>query len=266
VPEENTRVLSEATTWNNGNPPDIVWANAGWSYPHLFLETPIEKLREQMDVDYWMSAYLAHATLKLWTTETSSSNLPSTDDKKATSKPAEPLPRHFVMTSSLIAFVGLAGYGTYAPAKSAMRSLSDCLRSEIQLYNGARKHATNPLRIPPIKNHIVFPGAILSPGFEEENKYKHPITLELEKDDKPQTEDEIAEGAIKGLERGDYLITTSLLGDLMRAGTLAGSPRNGWGVLDTLMAGLAALIWKVVGPDLENKVVKWGRENGMKAT
>jgi 3-dehydrosphinganine reductase len=213
-----------------------------------------------MDIDYWAAAYLAHATLKLWTKET------STDTKGTETtvpKDTEPLPRHFIMTSSVVAFIALAGYGPYAPAKAAQRNLADTLRSELALYNGARRHTTAPLRIPEIRNHIVFPGGILSPGFEEENKVKHPVTVKLEEDDKPQTEDEVAAAAIAGLEKGEYLITTAMLGSLMKAASLGGSPRNGWGVLDTVMAGLAAVIWRFVGPDLESKVWKWGKENGI---
>jgi 3-dehydrosphinganine reductase len=212
-----------------------------------------------MDIDYWAAAYLAHATLQLWTTESPSNK--SSDNPKPSSK-ADSLPRHFIITSSVVAFTGLAGYSPYAPAKAALRSLSDCLWNELALYNGARQRASAPLRIPEIKNHIVFPGGILSPGFEAENKVKHPVTVKLEEDDKPQTEDEVAAAAIKGLESGEYLITTALLGGLMKAGALGASPRNGWGVVDTLFAGVANIVWRFVGPDLESKVFKWGKENG----
>jgi 3-dehydrosphinganine reductase len=213
-----------------------------------------------MDIDYWAAAYLAHSTLQLWTKD--SPNDPVAAEKPAV-KSAEPLPRHFIITSSVIAFVGLAGYGPYGPAKAALRNLSDTLHNEILLYNGARSHTSAPLRIPEIRNHIVFPGGILSPGFEAENKVKHPVTMKLEEDDKPQTVEEVATAAIAGLERGDYLITTAMLGSLMKASSLGGSARNGWGVVDSLMAGLATLIWRFVGPDLDSKVWKWGKENGI---
>lgn len=206
-----------------------------------------------MDIDYWAAAYLAHATLRVWTKE-------CPEDKTSMAK--DVLPRQLIMTSSVCAFIGLAGYGTYGPAKSAMRNLADTLRNELQIYNGARKHSTAPLRVPEIKNHIVFPGGILSPGFEEENKVKHPVTVMLEADDKPQTEDEVASAAIAGLEKGHYLITTALLGSLMKGTSLGGSARNGWGVVDVLFAGLANVIWSFVGPDLDGKVFKWGRDNG----
>jgi 3-dehydrosphinganine reductase len=252
-PEENTRILEEATTWNHGSPPDIVWANAGSSHPTLFAETPLGILHSQMDIDYWAAAYLAHATINLWTKPTGSS--------KATSDPE--LPRHFIITSSVVAFIGLAGYAPYAPAKSALRSLSDTLRSELNLYNGARRHASDPLRVPEIRNHIILPGNIKSPGFEAENKLKHPVTSMLEESDPCQSEDECAAAAIKGLEKGGYMITTQLLGGALRAGALGASPRNGWGVVDTLFGWVVYVVMLFVSPDLESKVFKWGEKNGM---
>ncbi|KAK3071256.1 3-dehydrosphinganine reductase, partial [Teratosphaeriaceae sp. CCFEE 6253] len=51
--EENSRLLDKVTAWNNGQPPDIVWANAGSSHPTLFIDTPLETLRSQMEINYW---------------------------------------------------------------------------------------------------------------------------------------------------------------------------------------------------------------------
>ena len=65
-PEENARVLAVVTEWNNGQPPDIVWANAGSAHPTLFVDTSLETMKSQMDINYWAASYLAHATLKVW--------------------------------------------------------------------------------------------------------------------------------------------------------------------------------------------------------
>ena len=164
------------------------------------------------------------------------------------------------MTSSLIAFTGLAGYGPYAPAKSALRSLADSLRSEMNLYNGYRK--ANPSHGPAaeVKIHCVFPGTITSPGLEQENKVKHPVTQILEEGDTHQNEDEVALAAVKGLEKGGYLVTTHLLGGAMKAATLGGSPRNNW-FLDTVFSWIVAVVWLFIGPDLESKVFKYGQKN-----
>jgi len=253
-PSENARILAETTAWNDGFAPDIVWANAGSAYPHLFAETSIETLRAQMDIDYWAGAYLAREAILLWTGAGGAAAGPrTTKDDEAT--------RHFVMTSSLCAFVGLAGYGPYGPAKAALRNLADTLRSELALYNGARGREGRSY--PAMENHIVFPGGILSPGFEAENKVKHGVTAMLEADDKPQTAEEVAEAAFGGLVRRDYLITTAPLGMLMKGGAMAGSRRNGLGVWDTVVSWVAGVVWLFVGPDLESKVYKWGKEKGV---
>lgn len=81
----------------------------------------------------------------------------------------------------------------------------------------------------------------------------------LEKDDKPQHPDEVARIAVERLEKGDYLITTTFLGHLLRAMGIGASVRDGmtdlfWSVL----GGLA--VWFVV-PDIVGKCRKWGREN-----
>ncbi|KXT06499.1 hypothetical protein AC578_6074 [Pseudocercospora eumusae] len=248
--EENDRVIQQVTAWNNGNPPDIVWANAGMSQPMLFVETPVDTLKQQMEVNYLSAAYLAQSTLKTW--------IKPNPDKSST--PANP--RHFIMTSSTACFVGVAGYAPYSPPKAAMRSLADTLRSEVNLYNGARRK--DPINGPAadIQIHCVCPGTILSPGHENEQKSKHEVTKILEAGDPAQSEDEVAKAAISALESGGYLITTQYLGHAMRASALAGSPRNNWFV-DTVFSWITSIAWLFIGPDLEAKVYNYGKKHGI---
>jgi 3-dehydrosphinganine reductase len=251
-PEESIRIISEVTEWNSGQPPDVVWANAGSSHPELFIDTPIELLRSQMDINYWAAAYLAHATLRAW--------LKPTQTKQTAEKAAATPPRHFIITSSSTAFLGMVGYSPYSPAKAAERNLADSLRSEIQLYNSYRN--TNPSKGPAadVEIHCIAPGTILSPGFENENKTKPAVTTKLEESDPRQTEDEVAAAAVQGLERGYFLIATQWLGKLMRQSMLGGSPRNGI-FTDTIMGMITYLAWLVILPDMNSKVWKWGEEN-----
>ncbi|THZ19557.1 NAD(P)-binding protein [Aureobasidium pullulans] len=186
---ENTRILDETTTWNNSTPPDIIWANAGSSSPGLFIDTPLETHRAQMDMNYWSSFYLAHASLKLWLSPSS----PQHKREKEQAKRAEP--RHFIITSSVVAFVGLAGYTPYAPAKAALKSLADSLRMELNLYSGSRQSPTHPSPTSEVKIHLVCPATILSPGYDAENETKHAVTKMLEEDDPKQTSEQVAEAA-----------------------------------------------------------------------
>lgn len=207
-----------------------------------------------MDLNYFATAYLAQTTLRDW--------IKPASGKQVVADPKSVKPRHFICTSSVACFVGLAGYTPYAGPKAAMRSLADTLRSEVLLYNGARRKdpATGPAA--DIKIHCVLPGTIKSPGYEEEEKLKHPVTKILEEGDIAQTEDEVALAAVRGLEKGGFLITTQLLGDAMRVSTLGGSPRNNI-LVDTLFSWATAIAWLFIGPDMDSKVYNYGKKNGL---
>lgn len=260
--EENNRIICEVTEWNHDTPPDIVWAIAGTSNPHLFLDTPIELFKQQMDVNYFAALYLAHATLRLWLTGDLDSSKTSAANKYK-DKDEVPLPRHFIMTGSLLSFCGISGYSPYSPAKSAIRSLHDTLRMELNLYNHSTPDPTRPRseQRPEVRIHTVFPGSILSPGYEQEEMTKHPSTKILERDDPRQTPEKIAQIVLTELERGRHMIVTHWLGMIMRAAGLMVSVRDNW-LIDTLLSCMISPIILIIQPDLEGKVRKWARENG----
>ncbi|KAK4560391.1 3-dehydrosphinganine reductase [Recurvomyces mirabilis] len=250
--EENIRIINEVTEWNAGSPPDVVWANAGFARPALFIETSIEDLRSQIDINYLAACYLAHATLKSWLRPAKSISVSTAGQSQAAR------PRHFIMTSSTACFVGVAGYAPYSPAKAALRSLADTLRSEVNLYNGYRRAHLDTGPRADVNIHCVLPGGIQTPGNENENLTKHPVTHLLEEGDPAQTEDRVAAVAVKSLEKGGYLITTQWLGHAMRAGALSGSPRNNR-FIDTIFAWAVNVAWLFIGPDMESTVYKYGK-------
>ena len=241
-PEEAQRIISEASAFNNGTPPDVVWCCAGSSYPTIFIDTPIEQLRNQMDSNYFSSAYVAHATLRAWLRPTSKSLMP---DSSA---------RHLIFTASLVSFFSFAGYGPYSPTKAALRSLSDTLSQEMNLY-------ASPSR-PPVRLHTIFPATILTEGYDAENLVKSDLTKHLEKSDPGQTADEVAKRSIAGLERGEELVTTTFQTRLLMTSMLGGSVRNGWALLDTMLSWVIGLVMVFVRKDYDGMVRKWGKEHG----
>ncbi|KZF26464.1 NAD(P)-binding protein [Xylona heveae TC161] len=279
-PAESERIMHEAAVWNNNNPPDVVWCIAGSAAPELFLNTPVERHRQLMDSNYWSAAYLAHATLRSWfkprtpppatpaSTTTTSKSVSETEtpvttkEQSASQAAATPPARHLIFTSSVLAFYPIIGYNGYSPAKAALRSLSDALSQEINLYNGARHHNPSLGPTADVKVHTVFPGTIYTPGYEHENETKPAITKLLEAGDPGQTEDECAAVSVRGLERGEYLITVAFLGSAMRACAWGGSPRGNF-LLDTLMTWITSIAWLFIQPDMDKKVWRWGRANGM---
>ncbi|KAI1082208.1 short-chain dehydrogenase [Whalleya microplaca] len=233
-PDYAAPLLAEAVAWNNGQPLDVVWCVAGKSTPDFWFEAPLLQTRNSMDINFWGSAEMAHAVLRLWC---------------APDAPVVPEPKHLIFTSSVLAFFPVLGYGTYTPAKCALRGLADTLVQELEMY---------PQKV---KVHMVLPGGISSPGFENENKTKPEITKIIEDGDPVQTPDVVAAKAIQGLEKGHFFITVAFLGHIFRWGVLGGSPRTNL-VLDTIMACFVPFIWIFVLPDIFGKVRKYATKNG----
>ncbi|KAK5328926.1 hypothetical protein LTR70_001080 [Exophiala xenobiotica] len=243
-------ILAKVTEWNNGEPPDVVFNCAGNCIPSFFASSSVETLRAQMDTLYWSCTYMAHATLQHWLKPVG----------KGVQKSYDAKPRHLIFTSSVVAFMPIAGYAPYNPAKAAMRSLADTLNQEVQVYNGARKNP-QPGPAAEIKIHAIYPTGILSPGFENEEKLKPALTKKLEEDDQPQQPDELAGTIIAELEAGKYIITASLIGHIMKGWAMGGSQRVG--IMDYLYTWLGSIIVLFIAPDFMSKCWKWGREKGL---
>lgn len=252
---ESVRVIDEVVSWNGGNPPDTVWCCAGSSIPLLFIDTPVSQLKDQMDSNYFSSAYMAHAVLTRWLKQPESQKGNGDDGKKATAPPA----RHLIFTASFVALFSFAGYAPYSPAKAALRNLSDTLSQEMNLY--AASYPTSA----PVRLHTIFPAAILTEAYEAENIIKHGLTKKLEEDDEGQTPQVVASRSIKALEGGQELITTDLLSGLVKGSVLGGSLRGGLGgiLFNWFLAGLMGIVMVFVRGDMDRKARAWGRKFGV---
>ncbi|KAK5664087.1 hypothetical protein OQA88_301 [Cercophora sp. LCS_1] len=235
-PDYAASVIAEAIAWNGGQAPDVVWCVAGLSTPMLWTASDsLAAARRNMDVNYFGAAEMSRAILREWL---------SPEGEKFTE------PKHIVFTASVLAFFAIVGYGPYTPSKWALRGLADTLAMEMNLYPDM-----------PVKVHVVYPATITSPGLARENQTKPAITLELEKEEPPETPDTVARRAIEGLERGEYFVTVSFLGRLMRCGIMGGSVRNNW-VFDTVLGWIIPIIYFFVLWDMNGKIKSWGRNKG----
>ncbi|KAL1871598.1 hypothetical protein VTK73DRAFT_1988 [Phialemonium thermophilum] len=240
-------VLAEAMRWNRGAAPDIVWCVAGMSTPLLWTDDgSMAATRRNMDVNFYGAAEMARTILREWLS-------PHNAISSAPGQP-KPEPKHLVFTASVLAFFTIVGYGPYSPSKWAVRGLADTLVQELLLY------PDNPVKV-----HVVYPATILSPGLERENKCKPAITLEMEKDEPPQPPDLVAEKAIKGLQAGNYFVTVSFLGNLMRCGVLGGSPRNN-SFVDTIVSWAVSIIYLFVMKAMNGQIITWAKKHGHPST
>ncbi|KAK4106106.1 NAD(P)-binding protein [Parathielavia hyrcaniae] len=237
-PDYAAAVIAEATAWNGGCSPDIVWCVAGMSTPLLWTDDgSLSAARRIMDVNYFGSADMSRAVLREWLAPENSTG-PGSE------------PKHIVFTASVLALFAIAGYGPYTPSKWALRGLADTLAMELNLY------PDNPVRV-----HVVYPATITSPGLERENQTKPGVTRKLEEGEPPETPETVARRAIEGLERGEYFVAVSFLGNLMRCGVMGGSPRNNW-VLDTLLGWIVPIIYFFVLRDMNGQVKGWSKLHG----
>eukprot|EP01083_Nonionella_stella_P043482 117280_1 len=185
---------------------DMVVANAGTAAPGYFLEQDVALIRKQMELNYFGAIHIIKAAL------------PSM---------AEARSGHIVLVSSAMAFLGFVGYAQYAPSKWALRSLCDCLRNELRLYN--------------IKVTGFYPSNMDTPGFVEEEKVKPPETKEIEGTGGLFSPLDSADHLLKGLDSGTYCITQEPIIWLLRLASQGVGPRVN-PPLEILLAPLAVLV------------------------
>lgn len=214
-----------------------------------------------MNSNYFTGLYIAHAVLRCWLQQsrnTQTSTTIASDSKPGIVPSDTAAPRHLIFTASVLAFYTFAGYAPYSPSKAALRSLSDSLSQEMNLYAAA-----NPNE-PRVRVHTIFPATILSEGLVAEDRVKTELTKLLEEGDSPQTPEVIAAKSIRGLESGHEIITTDLSTGLLKRSMLGGSIRGGFlnGLVDWFLSGWLAIIMVFVRGDMDKKVQKWGHEHG----
>lgn len=207
-----------------------------------------------MDSNYFSCVYMAHAVLNAWLREPKNSPSSVTGPR--------PPARHIIFTGSFVSIFSFAGFTPYAPSKAAVRSLSDSLSQEMNLYNAANPHT------PAVRVHTVFPATMPTRSLDDENRVKTELTKSLEEEDQVLSPDECARRAIAGLERGDELVATSTIIHLVMTSVLGGSIRGGFikGIIDTVLGWICLVVMVFVRWDMDAKVAKWGRRYGTSGT
>ncbi|KAI1273628.1 NAD(P)-binding protein [Xylaria sp. FL0933] len=265
IASECARVITEATAWGDGSPPDIVWCCSGSAHPTLFINTPIQQFQTMMDSNYFSSVYMAHAVLNAWL-GSATDNAPSSQPKPqlksqvagATPTHSKPPARHLVFTGSFVSFCSFTGFAPYAPSKAAVRALSDALSQEMNLYAAAHPD------LPRVRVHTVFPATMPTQSLEDENTVKTDLTKALEEGDQVLDPEECARRAIASLESGDELVPTSTIIRLVMTSMLGGSVRGGFwkGLVNTVLGWITMVVMVFIRWDMDAKVRKWGRKHG----
>lgn len=218
--------------------PDVLFCCAGSAHPGLFMDMSPEELAAPMTTNYLSAVYCAHAAVKAMLAHPPASNA-------AVAKQG----RKIIFTSSVAAYLNIAGYVSYTPTKVAVRALADTLRLESHLWNQR------------IDVSCVFPATIYTPGFAVEQTLKPEITKILEGIDEGQQPEEVAAASMRGLDRGRAIISTEWMGEVLRCNMKGPSPKSN--ILDFFKGWAAAIIMPFIFYDFERKVKQYKR-NGYK--
>ncbi|KAF5343261.1 hypothetical protein D9757_015147 [Collybiopsis confluens] len=225
-PDASAAALEAASESHGGKMPDAIFLCAGSSAPRFFVEEDAKSLQKGMDNSYWVQAYSALAYAKHIAKEKT--------------------PGKIVFVSSLLGYMSLIGYASYAPGKHALRGLAETLRSEMILYE--------------CSVHIMFPGNIDSPGYVEENRIKPKITLEIESTDKPESPEALANSLIEGVQRGDFHIAPGMLGDIFRSSAVGSTPHHNF-LLDGVYSVIGYFALPVWRRGVDSTIMKHRKEH-----
>jgi len=123
---------------------------------------------------------------------------------------------HIVFFSSMLGFIGMMGYATYAPSKFALVGLAESVRHELKPHN--------------IDVSVFYPPDTETPGYEIENLTKPPEAAIITETAKIFTADKVAEAFISGLLKKRFHI---LMGEAYWIWPVAKiSPRLAFMILD----------------------------------
>jgi 3-dehydrosphinganine reductase len=171
-----------------GGPCDVLITAAGSSHPGYFELLDDAVFRDQMDVDYFGTLHAIRAVV------------PSMIERGR---------GYLVTVSSTAGLIGVFGYSAYAPAKFAVRGLTETLRAELAPHG--------------IKVACVYPPDTRTPGFDAENALKPPETERISAAIKPRDADHVAKAVVRGIESDRLVITADVqTAALARAAGLLG--------------------------------------------
>ena len=146
--------------------PALLVASAGIVEPGMFVDTPVEAHRRNMDVNYFGALYLVRAALPA---------MRKTQGGR------------IVLISSGAAFIGIYGYSSYAPSKFALRGLGEVLRAELAPEG--------------IGVSVVYPPDTETPMLKEEIPLRPPALAKIAAGSAVLSADRVADSILLGIAR-----------------------------------------------------------------
>ena len=198
---------------------EVLIACAGAAQPGLFLHTSADDYGRAMELNYVGTVRSIKAVVE-----------PMVARRRG----------HIIVVGSAMSVVGFMGYSSYAPAKHALRGLTDCLRNELVGFNVAVQ--------------IAYPPDTETPGFEHENKSKPIETLKMVPVD-IYSAASVAESMLRGAERGLYHLPAPDPGINLLVSSCSGVSPRAFPCCEALLAPVVSLIESAVSVYFD----MWGR-------
>ena len=151
--------------------PDYLINAVGYAYPEYVQNLRLDDFKRNMDVNYYGQLV---PTMIL---------IPYFMKKKE---------GHISFISSMMGYMGIIGYASYAPTKFALVGLAEVLRHELAPYN--------------VSVSILYPPDTDTPGFERENETKPFETAALSETAKLYKPEVVARHYLDGLSRNKFQI------------------------------------------------------------
>lgn len=172
---------------------------AGAAKPGLFVEQDLADHEQGWQLNYQGVVNTAQPALRLMIRD-------QVDDGR------------IILIGSTLSCMGMIGYSQYAPTKHAIKGLAECLRQELLPHD--------------IRVHCYLVGTIDTPGYQQENATKPPITQEIEGAESSNLKGcspaDRAKALLAGIRKEQFLITSDWLNDIFRVSTQGTSPHNHW--------------------------------------
>lgn len=151
--------------------PDYLINAVGYAYPEYVTNLSLDDYQRNMQVNYFGQLVPTQTLLPYF---------------------VEAGKGHISFVSSMLGYMGLVGYATYAPSKFALVGLAEVLRHELKPYC--------------VSISILYPPDTDTPGFETENQTKPKETAILSETAKLYSPEKVAKEYVIGLLKNHYHI------------------------------------------------------------
>ncbi|KAI3443212.1 uncharacterized protein J3R85_000129 [Psidium guajava] len=212
-------------------PVDVLVVNQGVFVPEELAKQELDEVRFMIDVNLMGSFNMIKAFLPAMKART---------DQR---------PASIALMSSQAGQVGIYGYTAYSASKFGLRGLAEALQQEIIADD--------------IHVSLVFPPDTDTPGLEEENKRRPPLSSIIAASSGAMKADEVAEKTLSGIKSGSFIVPCNFEGYLLAIATAGLSPQRSYitAFVEVAGAGILRLAGLFFQWNWYGSIEKWHAQN-----